>query len=96
MDPDRAAQWSGREAPIVAAIATSGTALPATFVAYRSPELMIDLPSDGSLRGPLLVVLPFRHPTRAARYPIMLPEPQVVHAAKQPAPTNVPSASVKP
>lgn len=80
MDPDRVAQWDGRESPIVTAIADPQLALPRTFLGYRGPNQTIQLPSDGSLRGPILVVLPYRNSARAARLPKVLPPSRAIQA----------------
>lgn len=62
MDPDRLRGWNGSTIPIVTAIENPRSALPATFHGYLSSERVIDLPADGSLKGPILVVLPLVHP----------------------------------
>lgn len=66
MAPDRLAAWDSTVIPIVTAIAHPDSALPATLVGYRSPARTIDLPADGSLQGPILVVVPYLHPKRYA------------------------------
>jgi hypothetical protein len=66
MDPDRLRVWNGYSIPIVTALAAPDAAnLPSTFHGYRSPGRLIDLPSDGSEKGPILVVLPYVHPSEA-------------------------------
>lgn len=62
MDPSRLRKWNGSTVPIVTAIANPGRELPATFHGYRSPNRLIDLPADGSIQGPVFIVLPYQHP----------------------------------
>ena len=64
MDPDRLRGWDASVAPIVTAIENPGAARPALFQGYRASDRMIDLPSDGSLGGPILVVLGQAHVSR--------------------------------
>ncbi len=82
MAPDRLAAWDSTSVPIVTAVADLQARVPPSFRGYRSPNLMIDIPSDGSLRGPILVVAPVLHPERnRQRTPRLLPTAALlVHA----------------
>jgi hypothetical protein len=64
MDRTRLAGWDSTVIPIVTAIAKPSDQLPQRFKGYRTPSVLIDLPSDGSVGGPVLVVLPYRHTQR--------------------------------
>ena len=64
MDPDRLKQWDPRIAPIVTAIDDPAAQRPASFLGYRTGDRLVELPADGSLRGPILVVLGQLHPSR--------------------------------
>ncbi|CAN5858451.1 hypothetical protein BH11GEM1_BH11GEM1_35140 [soil metagenome] len=66
MDRDRLRNWSPSVSPVVTAIANPDQPIAKSFHGYRSPVRTIDVPSDGSLQGPLLVVLPYQHPSRHA------------------------------
>lgn len=66
MDRDRLRGWDGSASPIVTAIANPDATLPTSFHGYRTPTRLVDLPRDGSLQGPILVVFPMVHPTHAA------------------------------
>ena len=94
MDPDRLAAWSGRDTPVVAAIENPQAPLPSEFTAYRSPTRTIALPSDGSLKGPILVVLPFRGQARANREPGKLPRARAIQGPDASQPTT-PTAAVR-
>lgn len=67
MDPSRLTAWDTTVAPIVGAIASPDRGLPRQFAAYRSGTMMAALPRDGSLGGPILMILPYRHPSRGGR-----------------------------
>lgn len=69
MDPGRLDNWNPKFLPIVTAIANPGTKLPAHFLGYRSARFTIDLPGNGSLKGPILVVLPRKHPRAYGKTP---------------------------
>lgn len=94
MDPGRLSEWSGREVPIVTAIADPRLPLPRTFLGYRSPTRTIELPADGSLRGPILVIVPFRSASRADRDPGALPTARAIQVpdATQP---HTPTAAAR-
>lgn len=66
MDPDRLAGWDSTVIPIVTAVADPNQAIPNSFLGYRSPSETIDLPRDGSVGGPILVILPHLHRGRFA------------------------------
>jgi hypothetical protein len=57
MNPAWLRQWDGSTLPIVAAIDNPAIALPRTFKGYIGAKHAIDLPADGSVGGPVLVVL---------------------------------------
>lgn len=61
MDGDRLTHWDSSTVPIVTAIDNPDQSLPASFLGFRSPDVTVALPADGSLRGPILVVLPLPH-----------------------------------
>jgi hypothetical protein len=61
MDPTQLAHWDGSTIPIVTAVADPDQPLPASIRGYRSPNVMIDMPTDGSMAGPMLAVLPLQH-----------------------------------
>lgn len=67
MDPNRLAAWDTTVAPMVGAIAHPERGLPRQFSAYRSATRITALPRDGSLAGPILMVLPYRHPSYGGR-----------------------------
>lgn len=67
MDPRRLARWDPSVSPIVTAVANPGHRIAGSFKGYRSPDVTIDLPGDGSLGGPILVVLPVPHPNQTGR-----------------------------
>lgn len=70
MDPDRLRQWDGRTIPFVTAIENPDAALPPMLHGFRSATRIIDLPRDGSVGGPMLVILPYRAtPTLAESSP---------------------------
>lgn len=85
IDRDRLAQWDSSVVPIVTAIESPGTSLPKTFKGYRSPSVTIDLPGDGSIGGPVLVVLPIPTPSRRDRMPIIRPSVMPVTLPDPPA-----------
>lgn len=64
MDPGRLQRWDPKLLPIVTAIADPNKKLPTHFLGYRSARYTIDLPANGSLKGPLLVILPLKHQRR--------------------------------
>ena len=72
MDRDRLAGWDSTTIPIVTAVADPTQAMPNSFVGYRSPLQTIDLPRDGSVGGPILVILPYLHHRRFAFQPAKL------------------------
>jgi hypothetical protein len=85
MDRDLLAQWDAAAVvPVVTALAHPNAALPAAFRGYRTPEETVDLPGDGSVTGPVLVVLPNIHPSRKSRRPDLKGNAQPV-AIAQPA-----------
>jgi hypothetical protein len=78
MAPDRLAAWDSTLVPIVTAVADLEADIPASFRGYRSPDVIIDIPSDGSLLGPILVIVPVLHPKRnASRPPRVLPTSEI-------------------
>lgn len=82
MDRDLLARWNpAAVVPIVTALANPGAALPAAFRGYRTPEETIDLPGDGSVTVPVLVVLPNIHPSRKSQRPELKGEAQSVEEA---------------
>jgi hypothetical protein len=83
MDRDLLARWDpAAVVPIVTALAHPGTALPAAFRGYRTPEETVDLPGDGSVTAPVLVVLPNIHPSRKSRRPELKGNAQPVTIAQ--------------
>lgn len=84
MDHDRLQHWDPSVSPIVTAIANIDTPSAATFHGYRSPVRMIDLPADGSVQGPILVILPIQHSTRSKLAGPLPPVQSVVRATPSP------------
>jgi hypothetical protein len=82
MDPDRLRAWDGSTIPIVTALENPHARIPPTFHGYRATNRMIDLPADGSLKGPILVILPIVHPRRVTNAPP--PKRRTVHRAISP------------
>jgi hypothetical protein len=64
MSPERAAAWNPRTIPIVTAVETATGRRAGSFKGYLSPSRTIDLPDDGKIAGPILVVLGSPHPNR--------------------------------
>lgn len=64
MDRSQLDLWSHSTIPIVTALANPTSARPSHLLGYRSPTRTIDVTGDAGLKGPILVVLPLRHPTR--------------------------------
>ncbi len=69
MDAERLKQWDGTSIPLVTAIADPNGHMPSQITAYRSTRRTVVLPSDGSTLGPMLVVLPYKHPSRRTANP---------------------------
>ena len=83
MDRDLLARWDpAAVVPIVTALAHPGAALPAGFRGYRTPEETVDLPGDGSVTVPVLVVLPNIHPSRKSPRPELKGNAQSVTIAQ--------------
>ena len=83
MDRDLLARWNpATVVPIVTALAHPGGALPAVFRGYRTPEETVDLPGDGSVTVPVLVVLPSMHPSRKSQRPELKGNAQPVTIAQ--------------
>ena len=82
MDRDLLARWDPAVVPIVTALAHPGSALPAVFRGYRTPEETVDLPGDGSVTVPVLVVLPNIHPARKNPRPELRGDAQPVTIAQ--------------
>ncbi len=59
MAPERLRAWDGSTIPIVTAIEHPEDPLPTTFLGYRGATQAIELPKDGSVGGPILVLLPY-------------------------------------
>lgn len=82
MDQTRLAGWDSTTIPIVTAIADPQGSIAETIRGYRAPGDMIVLPVDGSVGGPVLVVLPYLHPRRLlSRHPILLQSVAIVQHA---------------
>lgn len=64
MDRTRLAGWDSTVIPIVTAVADPSIQPAKTFHGYVTPSLVTDLRSDGSVNGPVLVVLPLFHSRR--------------------------------
>ncbi|HJQ10665.1 MAG TPA: hypothetical protein VJ840_06490 [Gemmatimonadaceae bacterium] len=64
MSPNRAAAWDPATMPIVTAIEDPLGRRRGNFLGYLSPSKTIELPEDGRIGGPILVVLGMPHPTR--------------------------------
>jgi hypothetical protein len=64
MDRTRLAGWDSTVIPIVTAVADPSVPAASTFHGYVTPSLITDLKSDGSVHGPVLVVLPLFHARR--------------------------------
>ena len=64
MDPDRLRAWDGSVIPVVTAVARLDTNLAASFHGYLTSIRIVELSRDRPPAGPLLVVLPYRHPRR--------------------------------
>ena len=58
MDRSRLHGWDSTTIPVVTAITNPDAPPRKSFHGYRSPDLVMDVPSDGSLGGPILIVLP--------------------------------------
>ena len=69
MDRDLLARWDPAVVPIITALADPSAALPVVFRGYRTPEETVDLPGDGAVTGPVLVVLPNIYPSRKSPRP---------------------------
>jgi hypothetical protein len=83
MDRDLLARWDpATVVPVVTALAHPASALPAVFRGYRTPEETVDLPGDGSVTVPVLVVLPNIHPSRKSRRPELKGDAQSVTIAQ--------------
>jgi hypothetical protein len=83
MDRDLLARWDpATVVPVVTALAHPASALPAAFRGYRTPEETVDLPGDGSVTVPVLVVLPNIHPSRKSRRPELKGDAQSVTIAQ--------------
>lgn len=63
MDRDRLRAWDGTTIPIVTAIEHPEHPPLRSFHGYLATDRAIDLPPDGSLAGPILVILPLIHPS---------------------------------
>ena len=57
MVPGRLREWTGSMAPIVAAIDDPSRPLPQFFKGYYGAQRAVDLPQDGSVTAPVLMVL---------------------------------------
>lgn len=64
MDPSRLARWDGTTIPVVAARETMNAPLPQAIQVYRSPNRLMTMPTDGSMVGPIVYVLPIAHSSR--------------------------------
>lgn len=63
MDRSRLKQWDGTSIPLVTAIERPDDRLPKILTVYRSARRTMSVPSDGSTLGPVLVILPYTHPS---------------------------------
>jgi len=79
MDRDQLKVWNPSVIPIVTAVANPLAPLPQHFLGYRSPSKTIDLGADSKLKGPILVVLPIKHPNRLRGLRPSLPASVTVH-----------------
>jgi hypothetical protein len=77
MDRDLLAAWDPAVVPVVTALSTPGAPLPAMFRGFRTADATVDLPGDGSVTGPVLVVLPNAHPRHKSPRPELKPDVQV-------------------
>jgi hypothetical protein len=84
MDPTEVKRWDGTTIPIVTARATLSGVLPKALQGYRSPDRLIAIPTDGSMSGPILVVLPIPHPTRLTAKAMSM---QRLNVTRHPVPT---------
>ena len=93
MDPSRLLAWHPSVAPIVTAIAVPSAHRPETFFGYLGDHRAIALPKDGSLKGPILVVLaqPRQEQLRASAR-----ERSKHVEIIRPDPKNVPSSGLRP
>ncbi|MDB4869805.1 MAG: hypothetical protein JWL97_809 [Gemmatimonadales bacterium] len=66
MSRDRLARWDSKVIPIVTAVVKPDQPITAPFLGYRSPDRTIQLDPAAPLEGPILIVLPFTHPSRWA------------------------------
>jgi hypothetical protein len=83
MDRGRLATWDSTTIPIVTAIANPNVPLQKTFHGYRSPDLVMDVPSDGSLGGPILIVVPATSTRFALRRNASVPSTESVIIGSQ-------------
>jgi len=83
MSPSRAAKWDPATIPIVTAIASNSGRRQGSFKGYLSPSQTIDLPDDGAIGGPILVVLGYPHPNRLKTL-----KPTPFNVEVRPAPTE--------
>ena len=99
MDPDRLREWDGTSIPMVTAIANPERGVGGPLRAYRGVTTMITLPADGSVRGPLLVVLPYEHGRQSALRPKDNASTRTVRVPQQPTqaePVLVPAPVLRP
>jgi hypothetical protein len=66
MDRSRLAGWDSTTIPVVTAIANPDAPIAKSFHGYRSPDLVMDVKADGSVGGPVLVIVPYANPHRAS------------------------------
>jgi hypothetical protein len=95
MDRDRLSHWDGAETPIVTAVASPDRPLRKSFLGYVAPDRVADLPVDGDISGPVLVVLPYTHRLRVPRLQRPVPTIRTIQVAPDTTGTRVapPSSS---
>jgi hypothetical protein len=65
MDGTELRRWNEQTLPSVTVFAQPQLPVPPHLMAYRSPSRMIDIGNGRNIVGPMLVILPFKHPSRA-------------------------------
>jgi hypothetical protein len=84
MEQSRLAGWDSTTIPVVTAIANPNAPLAKSFHGYRAPGLVMDVAADGSLGGPVLVIVPYSNPLHVSRHGGHLLSSQSVTPPKEP------------
>jgi hypothetical protein len=67
LDPARLNQWDGTTIPLVTAIAHPDRPLADSITVYRSPARTMRMSTNATFDGPIIVILPEAHSSRAGR-----------------------------